>query len=636
MSKLFAIAAGITILFMGAVAVFPKFFEGLEAKGVDQYFRLRGPRAPQNPIVLAVIDEKSLNQMGRWPWPRSQMGRLAEKLNTLGAKAVGFDITFAETSPEDSALASSLRPAADKTVLGFFFYPSEEEVREAGLNPEESQENEQNIHPARMAISSKQLETSGKKVFGVQSNVAVIAQAVGRAHQGFFNVFPDDDGVIRKAPLLLHYKGNAYPSLALQMASLAEGFSPIPLYDETGTLNGVGLGTKRVPLQGNGELWINTLGPPRTFPHLSIADILKDNVSADQIKNKIVLVGATAIGIYDMRLTPFSAVTPGLEIQANVLENILSGEFVFLDANSRLASLALLLFTGLGLGFLLPRLRALPSAFFFLAMLAALGLAGYLFFLNNGWILPVVKPGLNGFLVFGTITIYRFFTEEQERRKIRRTFQHYLSPAVIQEALEHPDRLKLGGERKILTVLFSDIRDFTPKSEKLPPEKLVQLLNDYFTAMTEVVFKYEGTLDKFMGDAIMAIYGAPLPQNDHALRAGRTALEMIEKLKENKAAWCAKYGLDDFKIGIGIHTGEMAVGNMGSLKRFNYTVIGDAVNLASRLETLTKEYQAPIIISQAYYELVKEKLSARKLGEVRVKGKEEATVIYELIGRQAA
>ncbi|MBI4125758.1 MAG: adenylate/guanylate cyclase domain-containing protein [Deltaproteobacteria bacterium] len=634
MKRLFAIASVLTLLFLGAVFLFPKFFAGLEAKWVDQYFHLRGPKSPRHPIALAVIDEKSLNQMGRWPWPRSQMGRLVEKLNDLEAKAAGFDITFSEVSAEDPLFAQALQKAAGKTVLGFFFYPSPEEVAEAVLNPKEAQENEQSIHPSALSFSSKQMETSGRKVFGVQANVPLIAQAVGRAHQGFFNVFPDEDGVIRSAPLVLYYRGEAYPSLALQMAGLVTGFSPIPIYDEEGRLKGLSLGKQRIPLQENGELWINYSGAPRTFEHISAVDILQNKIEPNRLKNKIVLAGATAIGIYDMRVTPFSAAAPGVEIQATVLENILSGDFVRFDADSHLASLGLVLLIGLLLGLLLPRLRALPSALFFAASLLILWLAGYLLFLKGGWVLPVVKPTLNGFLVFGTVKIYRFFTEEKERRKIRKTFQHYLSPAVIKEALEHPERLKLGGERKVLTVLFSDIRDFTPKSEKLPPEKLVRLLNDYFTAMTEIVFKYEGTLDKFMGDAIMAIYGAPLPQNDHALRAGLTALEMIQKLNENKAAWCAKYGLDDFKIGIGIHTGEMAVGNMGSLKRFNYTVIGDAVNLASRLETLTKEYKVPIIVSETHYRLVQEKLSAKKLAEVRVKGKEEATMIYELVGRK--
>lgn len=634
MKRLFAIASALTLIFFGLILVFPNFFDDLEAKGIDQYFRLRGAKTPQNPILLAVIDEKSLGKIGRWPWPRSQMARLTEKLNEAGVKAVGFDITFSETSIEDHILADSLQKVANKTTLGFFFYPSPEEVLEAAPSQVEIHENERNIYPARLALSSKQLETSGRKVFGVQANVPAIAE-VSPAHQGFFNVFPDPDGVIRNLPLVLYYKGNAYPSLALQMATLVEGFSPVPLYDGEGRLEGLSLGETKIPLQSNGELWINYLGGPKAFPHISIVDILQDRVGKDLLQDKIVLVGATAVGIYDMRVTPLSAATPGLEIQANVLDNILSSDFVRFDTSSHLASLILVLCLGLLLGLFLPRLRALPSLFLFSAILSVLWLTAYLLFLKTGWLLLVVKPTLNGFLVFGTITIWRFFTEEKERRKIRKTFQYYLSPAVIKEALEHPERLKLGGERKTLTVLFSDIRDFTRKSEKLPPEKLVHLLNDYFTAMTEVVFKYEGTLDKFMGDAIMAIYGAPISQNDHALRAGLTALEMIQKLDENKAAWCAKYGLADFKIGIGIHTGEMAVGNMGSAKRFNYTVIGDAVNLASRLETLTKEYQVPIIVSEDHYQLVKEKLSAKRLSEVQVKGKQQSTVIYQLTGRKA-
>ena len=632
--KLFSIAASLAFLIGGLSFFFPKPFYFLDAKWTDQYFQFRGPLVPQNRVALVVIDEKSLTRLGRWPWPRATMARLVDQLKISGAKVIGFDITFSETSSDDKILARALQKTPD-TILGYFFYPSQNEFSEAAMGQKEILENDQTIFPSSLSLSSKQLESSGKKVFGVQANVPEITKALGGEHQGFFNVFPDLDGTIRSLPLVLFYKGKAYPSLALQMASAATGFSPVPLFDKQGTLEGLALGNTKIPLNETGELFINYRGPSKTFPHISIADILDGKISADQLKNKVVLIGATATGIYDMRVTPVSPTFAGLEIQASALDNILSGDFLIANtAGTKTVSIFLLIFFGLLLGIVISRFSALNSFFVFLFLTGLLLGGGYFFFLKKGLILHTLTPALNGLLVYGGMTIYRYFAEEREKQRVRKTFQFYLSPAVIKVILENPKALKLGGDRKELSVLFSDIRDFTPKSEKLPPEKVVQLLNDYFTVMTDIIFKYDGTLDKFMGDAIMAIFGAPLEQKDHALRASLVALEMIEALEQHKKEWCQKYGLDDFKIGVGIHTGVMAVGNMGSLKRFNYTVIGDSVNLASRLETLTKEYNVPILISGAHYKLVKENIIAKELGAVRVKGKEEETVIYSLTGKR--
>lgn len=633
MKRFFLIAVALTLLFVSLDAVFPSLFHSLDAKWVDGYFKIRGSKKPDGNIVLVTIDEKSLTKLGRWPWPRSTIAKLVDAFGKLEVKAAGFDVTFSETSPEDAVFADSLKRFSN-VFLGYFFYLNPGEVKEAALSKQEIKQNEESIFPSGLSLSSKQMESSGRKVYGVQANVPEIAKALPGNAQGFFNVFPERDGVIRFMPLALFYKGQAYPSLALQMASFSAGFSPIPIFNKEGLLEGLAMGRAKIPLNEKGELFINYRGDSKTFPHISIADILENKIAKDRLKDKLVLVGATAVGIYDMRVTPTSPNFPGLEIQANVLDNLLTGDFLVHNTTTEGISFFLIFAIGGLLALLLPNLRALNSLLAFLALILLLLGGGYLLFIKYGLVIYTMKPALNGLFVYGGITVYRYFTEERERRKIKKTFQHYLSPAVIKVLLEHPERLMLGGERKVLTVLFSDIRDFTPKSEKLPPEKIVQLLNDYFTVMTDIVFKYEGTLDKFMGDAIMAIFGAPLPQKDHAERASLAALEMLEALEKHKKTWVEKYGLDDFKIGIGIHTGEMAVGNMGSLKRFNYTVIGDSVNLASRLETLTKEHNVSAIISEGHYELVKENVIAKELGAVKVKGKEETTMIYSLIGRK--
>jgi len=631
--KNLTIAIVITFLILLAAHALPSFFNGIESKWIDAYFNVRGEKPPTNDIVLVTIDERSISKLGRWPWPRHIMADLVEKLASYGVTTIAFDVTFSEHSSEDFQLAKAFKKFPD-AYLGYFFYLSPEEIAHAQLSNQEIVENEKTILPSALPISSKQLETSGRKVYGVQTNVPEILKGLPPNRQGFFNAFPDSDGVIRVSPLVLFYKGQVYPSLSLQTIQFVSGFSPIPLFDDGGVLEGLAVGPTKIPLNESGEFLINYRGPGKTFSHVSIADVLDGSVPQEKLQNKIVLIGATAIGIYDMRVTPMDANIPGLEIHANIIDNILTGDFLTLNETTKFISIGLVLFVGLFFGLILSRFRPLGGFVVFLIVTTFLLLSGYYLFVAKGFVLQNFKPVLNGVLVYGGITVYRYFTEEKERRKVKKTFQHYLSPVVIKQLLDNPNQLKLGGERKELTVLFSDIRGFTTKAEKLPPEKVVQLLNDYFTVMTDIVFKYEGTVDKYMGDAIMAIFGAPLEQPDHALRASMTAIEMVEQLKVHKDEWCKKYGIDSLEIGVGVHTGPMAVGNMGSERRFNYTVIGDAVNLTSRLEGLNKDYKTQIIISDAHYKLVKDKVKARELDKVQVKGKEERVTIYELIGRQ--
>ena len=283
----------------------------------------------------------------------------------------------------------------------------------------------------------------------------------------------------------------------------------------------------------------------------------------------------------------------------------------------------------------LQRLRALGGF-----VIATSLMVGYFYFdrylfIEKGLWLNIVFPFLTFTSVYTAITVYGYFSEEKEKKKVKGAFQYYVTASVMEEILKYPDKLKLGGDEKELSVLFSDIRGFTTISEKIPPEALVGLLNEYFTAMTDIVFKYEGYLDKYIGDAIMAVYGAPVEQEDHALKACLTAIEMMEMLRYLQKKWESE-GLPRIDIGIGINTGKMIVGNMGSKRRFNYTAVGDNVNLASRLEGLTKDYGVPIVISETVYEKVKGELQCRELGSVKVKGKEIPTKIYELIGKAAS
>lgn len=369
----------------------------------------------------------------------------------------------------------------------------------------------------------------------------------------------------------------------------------------------------------------------RTFPYFSITDILEGEFPPGTFKDKIILVGATAVGLYDMRSTPFSAVYPGVEVHATVIDNILNGTFLFKPRWTKIYDALAIVLLSLFVGLVIPRVGAIQGVLFASGLFVLHIVATQWLFSHASLWVNMVYPLLALVLVYTSLTIYRYLTEERERKKIRGAFSHYVSTSVVNEVLKHPDKLKLGGEKKDLTVLFSDIRSFTTISEVMAPEELVRLLNEYLTIMTDIILKYDGTLDKYMGDAIMAIYGAPLDMTDHPTRACYSALEMMEGLKKLNEKWI-KEGKVPLDIGIGINTGMMIVGNMGSEQRFDYTVMGDAVNLGNRLEGANKDYRTNILLSEFTYERVKEEFTCMELDSVRVKGKIRPVRIYQLMG----
>ncbi|MBI2370849.1 MAG: CHASE2 domain-containing protein, partial [Deltaproteobacteria bacterium] len=379
-------------------------------------------------------------------------------------------------------------------------------------------------------------------------------------------------------------------------------------------------------------LLINYAGPQRSFPHYSVADVLAGKVPPEALRDKMVLVGATAIGIYDMRVVPFGGDYPGVEVHANVIDNILHQQYLQRPGWAAAADVAAILLLALALGLLLRRLRPLPGLGLAVAALVLWTYASYFAFTQGYW-LSEVYPGLSVVLSYLGVTVYRFMGEEREKRVVKEAFQTYVSAAVVDEMLRDPGKLKLGGDKQVLTVLFSDIRGFTPVSERLAPDLLVRLLNEYFTEMTDVIFRQEGLLDKYIGDAVMAVFGAPLPQPDHPARACETALGMVEALRGLHPRWAAE-GLPQLRARVGVNTGPMVVGNLGSERRFEYTVVGDSVNLAARLEQLNNVYGTDIIIGEATREAVADRFICRELDLVRVKGKTEQVRVYELLGRQ--
>ncbi len=621
--------AGITIALIVAFALAImhlgnfRFFEILEQKTLDMRFLARGPIAPGPETVIAAIDEKSINKLGRFPWPRSVWGRVVDRLTEEGAKVIVFDVFFTEPeNVESDDLFQRAIMRSGRVILPVVFDVSEAGYKESGFTNKKLDF----LTPSAYAVIKNTDEPfeplRAKMVLPTLLRFSSVAKTL--AH---INMNQDVDGTLRWEMLAIKYQDDFYAPIGLQAARLYRG-APVEkvVLDFKGDVQ---LGDMIIPTDQFGRMLINYRGPNGMFPMYSISDILDRNLPAGTFKDKIVLIGATAIGIYDLRVTPFSPNMAGIEKHASVVDNILHGDFIHRTETS----VILLIFVfAIVLGVTIPRLGAKAGAALFLALfLGYLGAVYYLFAAKGIWF-NLVYPASALFFGYTSQTAYRFFTEERRARDIRKMFSSYVSKRIVDELIKDPSKTKLGGDRKEITVLFSDIRGFTSFSEKHQPEEVVSLLNEYLGAMTEIVFQYEGTLDKFVGDAIMALWGAPVGQPDHAERACRCALAMITRLKELQAKWAAegKYVID---IGIGINTGDMVVGNMGAEgKKMDYTVIGDNVNLGARLEGLTRQYNNHIIISEYTYAKVEHIVEVKELGTVTVKGKQLPVVVYDLIG----
>lgn len=599
-----------------------RFFEVLEEKTLDMRFQFRGTIPPGPETVIAAIDEKSIKELGRFPWPRSVWGRVVDRLTEDGAKVIVFDVFFteAENVASDDLFQDAIRRSG-RVILPMVF-DLIEGYQGSGFTDTKL---DFMTSSAYMTVKNSDLPFSpikAKMVLPTLQRFSAFAQSL--AH---INMVSDRDGTLRWEILAIDYHNDYYAPIGLEAARCFLGIKPEDLsLDYAGAVH---LGNITIPTDEYGRMLINYRGPNQTFPVYAISDILDRRTPAGTFKDKIVLIGATAIGIYDLRVTPFSTHMAGIEKHASVVDNILRGDFI---RRSETAVLILIFLFAIVLGIALPRLGAMAGVALFLVMFTGyLGFVYYLFLIKGIWF-NLVYPASALLFGYTSQTAYRFFTEEQRAREIRKMFSSYVSKRIVDELIRDPSKAKLGGDRKEITVLFSDIRGFTSFSEKHQPEEVVSLLNEYLGAMTNIVFEYEGTLDKFIGDAIMALWGAPVGQPDHAERACRCALTMIEKLKELQKKWAdeGKYVID---IGIGINTGGMVVGNMGAEgKKMDYTVIGDNVNLGARLESLTRQYNNHIIISESTYAKVKDIVDAKALGAVTVKGKQLPVVIYDLLG----
>lgn len=602
----------------------PQSLQQLDYRMKDSRFRIRGPVTPDKDVVVVAIDHASIKEIGRWPWSREVTGKLIENLALYGAKVTALDIVFSEPQnpAADTALAASIA-RADNVVMGYFF-----------------RDEQQNVDPAALA----ELERAAVKLMKVEEGVQSIPLTqyenldlnlpqlgAGALDFGFFNAKPDGDGLYRRSILMLLYNGDVYPSLALKALRHYLG-SDIMLEVKQFGIDGLQIGTLRIPSREDGTMALNYYGPARSFRTVSAADVIKKRLKPGELKGAMAFVGSTEIGIYDIRPTPFDPTQPGVELHATVAANALERRFLKYDGITQMQEMLCILLFPVLLGLLLA---FVPGTFGGLAAFAGttglFSLLNYLVFTQALRDMTVIYPVVGIGLTYLGSEAWRNLVIEKKGRQLKKAFSNYVSPDLVREIEKHPDKLVLGGEQREISILFSDIRGFTTVSESLTPPELVTLLNEYLSPMTRIVLEEKGTLDKFIGDAVMAIFNAPLDVPDHAGHACTAAVRMLEELKKLNIGF-AERGMHTLDIGVGINTGPAVVGNMGADIRFDYTAIGDSVNLASRLEGLNKYYGSHILVSEDTRNQVTEGTFVfREVDRVKVKGKHLPIVMYELM-----
>lgn len=630
----------------------------------DVRVRLSMPSKVDERIVVVDIDERSLAEEGRWPWNREKVSQMVRQLTDHYKVAiVGFDVVFAEPdstsglpvleglaqkqlkgSREFAAMLDGLRTELDydqrfadtlKTrpvVLGYYFN------NDAGSRYGKL--------PVPLLTKRDVSALPHSPFFEFQGYGANLPQFAGAARQAHFNPFIDPDGVVRRVPLLVDYEGGYYEALSLSMVRLLLGQGKdaqvIPGYPDGKPANGIewidihGAGNPlRVPVDAQVAALVPYIGEEKSFVYVSAADVLRGKVPPEKLLNRIVLVGTTAPGLKDLRNTPVGANYPGVEIHANMIAGMLDGKMKQKPAYVLGIDFITLLLVGAAMVLLLPLLSPLRATLVTLFVLGVvLTLNWALWSSSVGLVLPMAGALLMVILLYALNMSWGYFIESRIKGQLTGLFGQYVPPELVDEMAKDPENYSMEGRNQQLTILFSDVRDFTTISEGLDPKELTQLMNRYLGGQTEVIRHHRGTLDKYIGDAIMAFWGAPVDDADHARHAVVAALEMIKTVRDLDDEFRAR-GWPQLQIGIGINTGVATVGDMGSPVRQAYTVMGDTVNLASRLEGLTKEYGVAIMVGEDTRAALKD-FVFRELDRVRPKGKQEPVAIYEPLGVEGA
>ncbi len=612
-------------------------------------YQLAKPRVPTaRPVVIVDIDEASLNSLGQWPWPRSLLATLVDQITAAGAAAIGFDIVFPEPDRTSPGLLADMLPELSASARNELKrQPSHDQVfaesiarsrvvlGQSAYNPYPGAKRAEDVPKAPFATSGVDPTPYLVRFPQLLPNIPELERsAVGR---GMFTIEPDPDGVVRRVPMVLIAHGNIVPSLTLDMLRVAAGESAFLIRSAPGGVESVVVAGVQFPTDASARVWVY-FAPHDASRFVSAQDVISGS-AASQLAGKLVLIGTSASGLLDLKATPIQPSLPGVEVHAQVLENVLTSSTLSRPAYALGVELFVVVLIGLAIVMLVPIFGAATVSITGAGIAAVLVGGAWYLFSSRGYLFDVAYPLISSFAVLMVMVFANYFREEAQRRQIRSAFAQYLSPDLVEQLANEPDRLVLGGETREVTILFSDVRGFTSIAEtyKNDPQGLTRLMNRFLTPLSNAIIEKRGTIDKYMGDAIMAFWNAPLDDSEHARHACEAALGMVERLElvnaERKQE--AKESNQTFiplKIGIGINTGEGVVGNMGSELRFDYSVLGDSVNLASRLEGQSKNYGVTNIIGSRTAALVQDHFTLLELDVIRVKGKTEPEVIYGLLG----
>jgi adenylate cyclase len=628
----------------------PAPLESMRVRTFDFYQTLKPRQATLQPAVIVDIDEASLQTFGQWPWPRTLLADLVTKLAKLGSAVVAFDIIFAEPDRMSPAIAAeSFRNLDTETRAQLMKLPSNDDVLADAMRQTLVVIGESGFHlatpqagPRPPSVGFAMMGPDPRRYLigfpGLIRNVPALEQAA--AGRGLVTIQSEPDGIVRRIPMVMNAQGALVPAITLEMLRVVTGAGAIRIKTDAAGVNSVAIPGLELPTDRNAQLWIH-YAPYDPNRYVSAKDVLEDRVPPGRVGRKLVLIGTSAVGLRDIKATPTDPAMSGVEVHAQVLENVLTKSMLVYPTYAIGAELAATVLFGLVIIAIGPILGA--SMMLALGALVGLGLAAgsWYFFSQQRILIDATFPLLATFLVYLTLIFINYFREQLQRRRIRSAFGQYLSPSLVDKLAHSHETLTLGGEDRNMTIMFSDVRGFTTISEiyKDDPQGLTTLMNNFLTPMTNAIIENNGTIDKYIGDAIMAFWNAPLHDPAHEINACSAALEMlarVDRLNEQRQKEAGESGhrFIPLKIGIGLNSGRCVVGNMGSNLRFNYSVLGDCVNLASRLEGQSKSYDVPIIIGSKTAQAARGKFALLELDYITVKGKTEPETIYTILGRE--
>src|SRR3984885_9315040 len=653
-ARRFGLARAVCIVLLFALVPLrlanPRPLEELRVRTFDLLQTLWPRAQTSHPVVIVDIDEDSLKAIGQWPWPRTTIADLVTRITQLGALTIGFDVIFAEPDRMSPAIAEqSFRGIDPDTRAKLDSLPSNDQVLADAIKQSRVVVGQAgSAIPTPKSPAEMKLQTGFAvrgpnpapylvTFSGLLRNVLPIEEAA--AGRGLFSINPENDGIVRRVPVVMEAQGALVPSLTMEMLRVVSHSSTILVRVNEAGVQSVAVPGLEVPTDRNGQFWVhfNRHDPAR---YVSAKDVLQGNVSPDRLRGRLVLIGTSAIGLLDLKTTPVEAAMPGVEVHAQILESVLTKSLLDQPNYAIGAEVMVAVLSGLAIIIAAPMLSATVVVLLGAILIAGLvGLSFYLFAEDN-LLIDFTYPLISTWLIYLVLTFVNYFREQKQRQQIRSAFGFYLSPHMVEQLARSPEKLVLGGEERRMTILFSDVRGFTTISEhyKDDPQGLTRLMNRFLTPLTNAIIERKGTIDKYIGDAIMAFWNAPVDDAEQEANACDAALEMqtraaalnVELKREAEANGGVYMPL---RVGIGLNTGPCVVGNMGSDFRFNYSVLGDTVNVASRLESRTKDYRLSIVIGSRTAEGAREKFATMEIDLIQVKGKKQPEAVFTVLGR---